>query len=123
VRKSEIFDAAARFASGSERERFVERAEYFYKYCVDQLGEMPTRTLARPVVLLLVHGNRRAHARRHGLEAAPTTSAQWRTRWPSPETFVPQKARAIRRAKAIVGLTGVAGVSGIALVAWWFLLR
>jgi hypothetical protein len=109
IRKSEVFDLAARHASDAERARLVERAEFFYRYSVDTLTTMPTRTLARPVVLMLVHGLLRAHTRTHGVSQAPIPHADWRARWPAPEAFEPQKARAVRRLKRIV----TAGVLGL----------
>jgi hypothetical protein len=82
---------------------------------------MPTRTLARPVVLLLVHGNRRAHAAAHGVASAPEPVERWQERWPAPETFVPQKVRAMRKAKLLVAAGGVAGLAVLSAGVWWWL--
>src|SRR5262249_33234643 len=70
LRKSEVFDWAAYHTSAPERSQFLERAEFFFNYSIETLREMPTRSLARPVVLLLVHGFRRAHVRRYGVDTA-----------------------------------------------------
>jgi hypothetical protein len=94
IRKSEVFDHAARHAEDADRARFAERAEFFYRYSIDTLSGLPTRTLARPVVLLLVHGLLRAHMRTHGITPAPAPRDEWAARWPRPEIFVPQKASA-----------------------------
>jgi hypothetical protein len=107
IRKSEVFDHAARHASGEDAAHFTERAEFFFRYSVDTLTTMPTHTLARPVVLMLVHGMLRAYTRTHGITAAPAPREDWASRWPHPETFVPQKTRAMRRAK-VIAVTGAA---------------
>ena len=121
IRKSEVFDYAARHAPDADRARFAERAEFFYRYSIDTLSGLPTRTLARPVVLLLVHGLLRAHVRTHGITPAPAPRGEWAAGWPTPEIFVPQKARAKRRLKQIaaagvVGLLGAAAAAGVALL-------
>ena len=105
-------NASVRHASSEEAARFTERAQFFYRYSVDTLATMPTRTLARPVVLMLVHGLVRAHARKHGIMRAPAPRDGWVDRWPAHRTFVPQRVVAIRRAKQIVvaGLVALGGV-------------
>ena len=117
IRKSEIFDSAARHAVAADVGRLTDRAEFFYRYSVDTLTTMPTRTLARPVVLVLVHGLLRAHFRVHGVTTAPEPRESWAARWPNYESFVPQKALAIRRAKqiAIAGAVGLIALVGIVL--------
>jgi hypothetical protein len=108
IRKSEVFDYAARHASGDDTARFTERAEFFFRYSIDTLTTMPTRTLARPVVLMCVHGLLRAHARTNGVMPAPSTRDDWVSKWPVPEIFIGQKMKAKKRvrllAAAAVGL-------------------
>jgi hypothetical protein len=115
IRKSEVFDLAARHANDTDRPRFVERAEFFYRYSVDTLTTMPTRTLARPVVLMLVHGLLRAHSRKYGVAEAPAPRGDWTARWPSQEFFEPQKARARRRLRRIA-IASVLGVMAAAVL-------
>ena len=122
IRKSEVFDCAARHAQDAERAQFLERAEFYFNYSIATLQTMPTRTLARPVVLLLAHGFRRAHVRQHGITPAPAPREGWSSRWPDPEVFVTQKVRARRRAvKLAVMVTafGAAGLTGLL----WLLVR
>jgi hypothetical protein len=114
IRKSEIFDVAARFTSGEERERFLERAEFFFDYCVRTLSEMPTRTLARPVVLLVSHGLRRGFTHAHGILDAPAPIDTWEDKWPAVTQFVPQKARARRRVVQIAAAGAALGILGLA---------
>lgn len=116
LRKSEVFDHAARHTSEAERDRFVERAEFFYDYAVSTLSRMPTRTLARPVVLLLSHGFMRAWSASHPSATLPAPQAVPAT-WGAPERFEPQKPRALRRAKALA-VAAAATAAAAALVAW-----
>jgi hypothetical protein len=116
VRKSEVFDHAARYAPAADVDRFTERAEFFFRYGIDTLTAMPTRTLARPVVLMLAHGLLRAHARTNGVARAPVPREDWRSRWPVHESFVPQKARAFRRLQQIAA-AGVVGLIAVVVLA------
>jgi hypothetical protein len=102
MRKSEIFDYAARHTSGAERDRFRERSEFFFRYSTTTLVGMPTRTLCRPVVLLLSYGFQRAYFLRRPEESAPPP-AQTSTNFGRPEVFVPQKARAKKRLVLLAG--------------------
>ena len=116
MRKSEVFKYAAKYAEGRERDLFLERAETFFTYVVSTLREMPTRTLARPVVLLLSYGWMHAYFRQHPDVSAPAPVNPFR-QWPPPSRFVPQKARAMRRAKVLVaaGAVLVAAAAGALL--------
>src|SRR5262249_60104487 len=53
IRKGEVFTLAALFADTTDRTRFVERAAFFVDASLSALVASPTRSLARPVVLLL----------------------------------------------------------------------
>jgi hypothetical protein len=114
MRKSEIFNYASRHATGDERARFVERARYFFSYVTTTLTSMPTRTLARPVVLLLSFGFTRAYFDTHPEDAAPASDP-----WVEPDRrppFVPQRIRAKRRAIVLAAGIAVAGAAAAAYV-------
>jgi hypothetical protein len=116
MRKSEVFKYAARHAAGEERARFVERSEFFFRYATTTLEGMKTRTLCRPVVLLLSYGFMHAYFQRHPETAAPPPS-DVPAEFGAPEHFVPQKVTAKKRLKllaaAAAGLLVVAVVAGI----------
>jgi PcRGLX-like N-terminal RIFT barrel domain/PcRGLX-like protein central beta sandwich domain len=117
IRKSDIFYFAARYAAPEERARFLEQAVFYYEYAVRTLASMPTKTLARPVVVMLSHGWLHAwFSGRQGIEAPPALTA---SDFGSPQTFVPQKIRAMKRAKLIVAAGGGVGV----VAAGYLLLR
>jgi hypothetical protein len=57
LRKSVIFYHAARYAETAEqRQRFRERARYFYEYAEKELSRHASSSLTRPVVLMLQNG-------------------------------------------------------------------
>ena len=95
MRKSEIFNYAALHAQGEERIRFLERADFFFRYAVTTLLGMKTRTLCRPMVLLLSYGFTHAWFRQHPEASAPVPAAAHD--FGRPEVFVPQKVRAKKR--------------------------
>ena len=104
IRKSDIFVWAMQHAEGSERARFLERAQFFFEYATTTLAGMPTKTLARPVILLLSNGWLRSWIEGHPGARRPqglTTQS-----FPPMAHFEPQKPRAMRRAKRIA-LAGV----------------
>lgn len=117
MRKSEVFKYAALHAEGEERARFVERAEFFFRYSVTKLTEMPTRTLARPVVLLLSFGFMHAWFKKHPDAAASAPSVK-SADFGKPEVFVPQKVRAKRKFVRLAVAAGVLGLVAIAAGVW-----
>src|SRR5205807_1992841 len=94
-------------AAGAERARFLERSEFFFRYAIEKLSTMPTRTLARPVVLLLSYGYMHAYFQQQPDESAPPP-AEVVSDFGRPEVFVPQKTPA-----PIVTIVGVPSCSRI----------
>jgi len=117
IRKSDVFAFAALHASGAERERFLERARFFFANAVDTLRGMLTRTLARPVIVLLSSGLMMPWIDAHAGAAAP----QPRTapRFAPQPAFVPQRQRAMRRAKVLLA----SGAAALASIAGYWLLH
>jgi hypothetical protein len=111
IRKSDVFLYAAGHATASERDGFLERANFFYEYSVTTLQQMPTRTRARPVVVLLTSGFLMGWMRRHPHWTVPSSEDRDQHDYGEPETFVPQKTRALRRARWI----GIAAGTGLLL--------
>ena len=117
IRKSDIFYYAARHAEPGDRPRFIERAEFYYDYAVRTLAAMPTRTLARPVVVMLSHGW--MHAWFHGRPDVQAPRGLQSADFGAPQTFVPQKIKAMQRAK----LLAAAGAGAAALGVGYLLIR
>jgi hypothetical protein len=122
LRKSDVFDLATLHATGEERLRFRERAEFFYRTSIETLSKMPTRKLCRPVVLLMTQGWRRAWFVAHPNETRPAPTVEV-TDFGRPTVFVPQKAIAIRRAKRIVLGLGALSFVGLAALVTWLVLK
>ena len=113
LRKCEVFYFASMHSIGEERDRFLHAARFFFNTPVLQLTMMETRTLCRPVVLLLSHGWMHNWFRLHPEEVRSVPIQTFD--FGEPEEFVPQKVIAIKRAKMIaLGLL----ISGITLLVW-----
>lgn len=113
MRKCEVLlQASLHAADEGERARFRTRAAFFFDASVRSLRPLPTRTLVRPVVILLTNGTSLAWFTAH-----PDARGQEPDGKPGPVgeavPFVPQRVRAIARARwvlgAAVGLSAVAG--------------
>lgn len=100
MRKSDVFLFAARHATGTDRERFLERAEFFHDYSLETLVKMPTATLARPLVLMLRLGGMCGYFKRVANLRSPEP-AQPIEDFGRPAHFVPQKIAAMRTAKRL----------------------
>jgi hypothetical protein len=118
IRKSDVFHFAERYApTAEERTRFRERAAFFFDSSIDSLRAAPTRTLARPVIVLLTSG--RLHAwfegNRDYLDPPAPLAAQT---FEAPLLFEPQKTRAVRRAKRLIALAALASVLALIVATW-----
>lgn len=116
MRKSDVFKYAAKHATGAERERFLERARFYFQYSVTTLEGMKTRTLARPVIILLSYGFMQAYFDRHADETAPAPRVS--VDFGRPAVFMPQKVRALRRAVLLAG----AGLVVVATALAWLVV-
>lgn len=114
MRKCEVFQFAALHAEGDERHVFEKKAIEFHDYVLNTLPTMPTKTLCRPVVLLLSYGWSRFWHRKYADDRRPKPTVN-RTTFPAKVHFVPQKVIAKKRAKMIVGIGGILGMVLIAI--------
>ncbi len=114
LHKSDALAYAALHAEGSERARFRERASFFLRDATTRLADLPTRTLTRPVVLLLSHGLAEPWLVRHpdAARPAPRTTEPF----PPPLAFEPKRARAIRRACILAALAAALAVGTLVLL-------
>jgi hypothetical protein len=111
MRKCEVFQYAYRHATGAERERFRERAAFYFKHSTETLGSMATRTYCRPVVLMMSYGWSHAWFKRNPNATAPAASAD---DFGEPATFIPQKVIAIRRFKRLMVAGAIVGATALA---------
>jgi hypothetical protein len=116
VRKAAVFEFAAAYAeAGERRERFLDRAHRFFNYAVTTLEAMPTRTLARPIVLLLAYGFQRplsGHVDAVAVRPFPDVMSRTLPR------FVPYRRRVLRKA---AGLAAAMLVLFLAVAALWLM--
>lgn len=122
MRKCEVFQFAMKHATGAEREKFRERAAFFFRDAVARLTASPTRTLARPVVLMLSFGYSHAHFEAHPDEAAPPPAHEVRE-FGAPQVFVPQKVIAKKRAKLLAAAGALGGAAAVVALVAWLLLK
>jgi hypothetical protein len=115
MRKSDVFKYAALYAEGQERASFLERADFFFRTSISQLSASPTRTLARPLVLLMSYGFMHAafHANRDRLAILPAPTVGG---FPAPVSFVSQKATAIKRARTAIKAGGAGALLLVVIV-------
>jgi hypothetical protein len=117
MRKCEVFLQASRHAEGAERARFQERADFFYNASLEWLRRFDTRTLTRPIVLMLSYGFMSATARQRGLEPAPAGPEV--SDFGPPLGFLPQKTIALRRAMLLAG----SGAAAALVLLGWLTVR
>ena len=115
VRKSDVLYHASAHATGDERARLRERAAFFFDHSLATLASKPTRTYARPVIVLLSSGLLHAWFQRHPafhLEARAPEGMTFGDRPP----FVPQKARAKKRLIALAAAVAALGLVALVLL-------
>jgi hypothetical protein len=117
MRKSDVFKLAARHARSDRRDRFLERSRFFFRSSIEALGRSPTRTLARPVVLMLSYGYFDA-AFALGIEPAPAAPSS--VTYGLRARFEPQRQIAMRRAKRlIIASAGIGLVVAVLLITYF----
>jgi len=109
IRKGEVFTLSAQFANSADRARFLERAAFFFDASLTALTASPTRSLARPVVLLLSNGFMRTAATAKTERPLPLSRDGMGA---APSRFIPQKALAKKRLRQ----TAVAALMLVAIV-------
>jgi hypothetical protein len=123
MRKWHVLEHAARYESDDAlRQGMREKADFFFNYVVDYLSESPTKSLCRPMVLMLNFGWQRDWLLEHRDD--PAFTDQITDDFGAPPTFLPQRWIAIRRFKQVVALGGITATCAVlAALAWWFLSR
>ena len=114
LRKSEMFKIAAKYVAGEERQRLLDRARFFFAYSVRTLRGMDTRTLCRPVVLMLSCGYSQAYFDQNANISTPSPVVGG-TDFGEPQVFISQKRRVKQKLQRI-GLGLLAAVAGLIAV-------
>ena len=119
MRKWHVLEYAAWLNRGDAElsKRLQEKADFFYDYVCETLSGMPTRTLCRPVVLMMQFGWQRNWFRQAEGEPVRLPEPPASGFAPKP-AFTPQREIAIRRAKRLVVAAMVGAVVALGLVVW-----
>ena len=91
IRKSVVFDYAAKYSIGAERIKFLEKSEYFYNGSIEDLLSFETKTLLRSMVIMMHFGVMHGYLLKHIKEFNPVTNHSFD--FGKPRVFVHQKAR------------------------------
>lgn len=95
IRKSVVFDYAAKYSLGTERAKFLEKSEYFYNGSIEELSSFVTKSLSRPVVLMMHFGVMHGYFLKHINDFQPITTHSYD--FGKPQVFIPQKLRVKRK--------------------------
>ena len=98
MRKCDVFLFAAGHSAGDERAHFIEKAGVFFDYSVSSLLQSKTRTLARPLVLMLSNGF--LHLAPQAAAPRPEPVGSPTEGFGQPTVFLPQKLLAKQRLTA-----------------------
>ncbi|HET9888632.1 MAG TPA: hypothetical protein VFR10_14080, partial [bacterium] len=121
VRKADVFLFAALHSTGEERERFLERARFFFRHSLETLDTFPTKTYARPVVLLMHYGMMSQWWEKHAEETRPAGPPAGD--FGRPASFIPQKTRAISRLRMMAAAGAALTFAAAAGLVVRFVLR
>jgi hypothetical protein len=90
IRKCVVFHLATKHATGPLREKFREKASFFFQTCIRDLRSFSTCTLTRPIILLLTNAYVHPYFQQHPNESAPQPTNQYD--FSQPQQFRPQFA-------------------------------
>jgi hypothetical protein len=120
IRKWHVLAYAAKWASSSKEQiELMERAEFFFNHSLNTLETFPTKSLCRPVVLLMNYGWQREKLKNTPLVGNPVPEHQ---RFEKFRSFTPQKTIAVKRAKKVI-LGAVVALSAMLVAGIAYLLR
>jgi len=103
MRKSNVFDAAAEYASGDARKVFEEKAAFFYETCLNDLKGFETSTFMRPLVMLMTYGPVHAYFGQNRPKPVESDCGSTCTDFGQPKAFITQKQRVKKRLLASGG--------------------
>jgi hypothetical protein len=88
IRKSCVFHFAAKYAPEPLRSAFQRKADFFFQACIRDLHSWNTRTLTRPLVLLITNEYVHSFFQQYPDETAPQPASQYD--FGLPQQFTPQ---------------------------------
>src|SRR6056300_839237 len=113
MRKWQVLEHASRYEYDDEqRQKMRQKADGLYDYVVDYLNQSPTKSLCRPVILLLNFGWQRKWLLENRNDRLVTEEI--RDDFGQPQRFTPQRTIAIRRFKKLAIASTIFGATTIA---------
>lgn len=91
IRKCHVFHIAALYSSGSERDLYRNKADFFYTRCLQDLLEYKTALFTRPLILIAVYNHVHIYFERNGY--VPEEDVAHSYDFKAPTVFLPQKVR------------------------------
>ncbi|MDB4540227.1 hypothetical protein N9250_00925 [bacterium] len=121
MRKTEVLQWAARHASGIQKATFLRKATWYFDESVRQLNSYKTKSLCRPVALLLANGyshNFFTSGKLDDMDFSPHVEPQ---RFPPEQVFASQKTRAIKNFKIATAFLSALVILALILFAVYML--
>lgn len=107
IRKSHVFDCAAKYSNEPLRTQFFEKADYFFNRSIDEISKYDTRFLTRPLVVLMVNGVFHGAFKRKA-ESFPLMEP-CKIDFGKPTRFIPQMLR-VKIKLAVLFLAAITGL-------------
>jgi exo-rhamnogalacturonan lyase-like protein len=102
MRKSNVFDFAAKHAEEPLRTALRQKAEFFFQACITDLRSFDTCTLTRPLVILVANAFRHTYFQVHPDECAPRPKQPYD--YGKPQHFTPHLAELYQAKEWLSGL-------------------
>ena len=103
IRKTNVFDFAAKHADEPLHTAFRQKAEFFFQACIRDVRSFDTCTLTRPLVLLMSNAFRHTYFQLHPDERAPRPDRSYD--YGTPEHFTPQLAELYQAKEWLIALS------------------
>ena len=115
-----VLEHAAIFESNlGKRQALIEKADFFYNDVCESIAQFPTKSLCRPVVLMLNFGWQRNWFLTHRDAIKPAHDIV--CRFPKHSSFTPQREIAVKRFKRIALTFAITGATLVGACLFWFL--
>ncbi|GAK59417.1 hypothetical protein GobsU_32934 [Candidatus Vecturithrix granuli] len=88
LRKSNVFKFAAKYSEAPLRKKFLQKSEFFFEKPLQDLFSFETRTLTRPLIILMTNTTMHSYFQQHPEEKAPNTQCSYG--FGKPQQFKPQ---------------------------------
>jgi hypothetical protein len=102
VRKSCVFDYAAKYGAPETRSAFTAKADFFFRESIHGVLGFKTHACTRPLAILLTHGTQRAGCLQRRDDPIPPPAAE--SNFGVPSGFLSQRDRVKRQLRTAAGL-------------------